>query len=76
MMASKKPTFEEAMERLQEIVTKLESGEETLEESMKLFEEGAKLSTFCYETLNHAEQKISKLAKVDEEGEAGHGAVE
>ena len=46
-MAAKKLKFEEAMQRLQEIVGKLESGEVSLEESMKLFEEGAKLSSQC-----------------------------
>ncbi len=61
--------FEEAMDRLQEIVSKLESGEESLESSMKLFEEGAKLSAFCYETLDKAEQKITELAKIQENGE-------
>ena len=46
-MAAKKLKFEEAMQRLQEIVGKLESGEESLEDSMKLFQEGAKLSAQC-----------------------------
>lgn len=64
-----KMKFEEAMERLQEIVSKLESGEESLESSMKLFEEGAKLSALCYETLNKAEQKITELTKIQEDTE-------
>jgi len=64
-----KMKFEEAMARLQEIVSKLESGEESLESSMKLFEEGAKLSALCYETLNKAEQKITELAKIQEDTE-------
>ena len=58
--------FEEAMARLQEIVAKLESGEESLESSMKLFEEGAKLSALCYETLEKAEQKITELTKIED----------
>ncbi len=58
--------FEEAMARLQEIVTKLESGDETLESAMKLFEEGAKLSSQCYEALDKAEQKVTQLAKWEE----------
>lgn len=57
-------SFEEALKRLQEIVTKLETGEETLEDSMKLFEEGAKLTTFCYEKLGQAEQKVTELSKL------------
>ncbi len=66
-MATKKLSFEEAMDRLQEIVSKLENGEESLEDSMKLFEEGAKLSSLCYETLDKAEQKITELTTVKEE---------
>ncbi len=64
---AKKLSFEEAMDRLQEIVSKLENGEESLEDSMKLFEEGAKLSALCYETLDKAEQKITELTAVKEE---------
>ena len=55
-------SFEKAMDRLQELVKILENGEEPLDNSMKLFEEGAKLSTFCYEKLDNAEQKIVKLS--------------
>ena len=66
---AEKLNFEEAVARLQEIVTKLESGEESLESSMKLFEEGAKLSTWCYRQLNEAEQKITELASLPEDAE-------
>ena len=68
-MAAKKLKFEEAMQRLQEIVGKLESGEVSLEESMKLFEEGAKLSTQCYQLLDKAEQQVTQLAKIPLEEE-------
>ncbi len=61
-----KVNFEEAMARLQEIVSKLESGEESLENSMKLFEEGAKLSAKCYELLDKAEQKVTELTREQE----------
>ena len=61
--------FEEAMQRLQAIVGKLESGEETLDSSMKLYEEGAKLSAQCYQMLDKAEQKITELAKIPDRGE-------
>ena len=44
-MAGRK--FEEALERLEAIVKKLESGDLTLEESLKSFEEGTKLANFC-----------------------------
>ena len=62
-MAAKKLKFEEAMQRLQEIVGKLESGEESLEDSMKLFQEGAKLSAQCYQMLDKAEQQVVRLIK-------------
>jgi exodeoxyribonuclease VII small subunit len=68
-MAAKKLKFEEAMRRLQEIVGKLESGEVSLEESMKLFEEGAKLSSQCYQLLDKAEQQVTQLAKIPLEEE-------
>ncbi len=61
--------FEEAMQRLQAIVEKLESGEETLDSSMKLYEEGAKLSAQCYQMLDKAEQKITELTKIPDRGE-------
>lgn len=64
---AKKPVFEEAMARLQEIVEKLENGEESLENSMKLFEEGATLASQCYEILDQAEQKITEMTAGDSE---------
>ena len=71
-MAAKKLKFEEAMQRLQEIVGKLGSGEESLEDSMKLFQEGAKLSAQCYQMLDKAEQQVAQLTKIadSEEEEA------
>lgn len=60
-MAVKKQSFEQAMSRLEEIVTLLERGECDLDESLKLFEEGAKLARFCNEMLDKAEQKVSLL---------------
>lgn len=66
MAAKAKLKFEDAMARLQEIVAKLESGEEPLESAMKLFEEGARLSSQCYEALDKAEQKVTQLAKWEE----------
>lgn len=68
-----KQSFEEAMARLQEIVSRLESGEETLEASMKLFEEGAKLSASCYRTLEKAEQKILEFTNPDKNGADENG---
>lgn len=60
-MAGKK--FEEALERLETIVQKLESGDLSLEESLRSFEEGTKLANFCHKKLEEAEQKVSILMK-------------
>jgi exodeoxyribonuclease VII small subunit len=60
-MAEKK--FEEAMERLEQIVESLEGGDLTLEESLKIFEEGMKLIRFCSKKLEEAEQKVTLLVK-------------
>lgn len=63
-------TFEQAMGRLEQIVSTLESGRCTLDESMRLFEEGAKLTAFCQKALKSAEQKIVKLTTAESgEGE-------
>lgn len=66
IMAKKKPSFEEALQRLKEITEMLERGDVTLEESIKLFGEGTELSKLCYETLQTAEQKITELSKLGE----------
>lgn len=68
-MPAKKLKFEDTMGRLQEIVARLESGEAPLEEAMALFEEGAKLSALCYNTLDRAELKIRELAVLQPEEE-------
>lgn len=60
--------FENKLGRLEEIVQKMESGELPLEESLKLFEEGVKLSRECNKELDSAEQKVKKLVGVDAEG--------
>ncbi|MEW5806291.1 MAG: exodeoxyribonuclease VII small subunit [Acidobacteriota bacterium] len=61
--AISKMTFEEALARLEEIVNGLESGEISLEESLKLFEEGIVLSRHCNEKLKEARQKVEILVK-------------
>ena len=60
-MAEKK--FEEAMERLEQIVESLEGGDLTLEESLKIFEEGMNLIRFCSKKLEEAQQKVTLLVK-------------
>lgn len=56
-------TFEQAMNRLEEISQALESGEISLEQSIKLLDEGNKLIEFCQSKLNEAEKKIQKLSR-------------
>ncbi len=63
---NQKMSFEEALIRLQAITEKLESGEEGLDASMKLFEEGAKLTAFCRKKLDTAEQKVRTLSQPQE----------
>jgi len=64
-LAVKKQSFEQAIGRLQEIVNCLERGECDLDESLKLFEEGAKLARICNDILDKAEQKVSLLLNAD-----------
>jgi exodeoxyribonuclease VII small subunit len=64
---SKTKTFEKSVEELDSIVSKMESGELSLDESLKLFEQGVKLTRSCQKTLADAESKIEKLmAEVNE----------
>ena len=63
----KEMSFELAMSRLEEIVGKLDSGKATLDESLKLYEEGIALVRLCSERLDSAEQKI-KLVKASADG--------
>ena len=59
--------FENAITRLETIVKELEKGELSLEEALKLFEEGMKITRFCNAKLDEAEQKVEILMK-DERG--------
>ncbi len=56
-------TFEESLKKLDEIVGQLENGNLSLEESIKLFEEGVKLSGLCKQELESAEGKVQMLIK-------------
>jgi exodeoxyribonuclease VII small subunit len=60
--------FEKKLGRLEEIVGKMEDGEIALEESLKLFEEGVKLSRECNSQLSEAEQKVKLLLGIDSDG--------
>jgi exodeoxyribonuclease VII small subunit len=60
--------FEKKLGRLEEIVSKMEKGDLALEESLKLFEEGVKLSRECHQKLNDAESKVKLLVSMDQNG--------
>lgn len=60
-------SFEEQMEQLEEIVGALEKGDLSLEDSVKKFEEGIKISNECNKTLEEAEKKITILVNKDGE---------
>lgn len=62
------PTFEKAFSQLQELVKRLEGGSLSLEDSLKAFEEGVKLTRFCQESLSTAEQKVEQLVKLGADG--------
>ncbi len=62
--------FERKLSRLETIVEKMEAGELSLEDSLKLFEEGVKLSRECNTQLNDAEQKVKILMGFDTDGSA------
>jgi exodeoxyribonuclease VII small subunit len=62
-------SFEDSIRRLSEIVEALESGDLPLEQSLKLFEEGVKLSRASQATLDGAERRVEELLSIDEHGE-------
>ena len=59
--------FEDYLKKLEKIVQQLEEGELTLDESVKLYEEGMSISKICLEKLNKAKQKIEQLVVEGEE---------
>lgn len=68
MKKTDEPTFEQALQQLEQIVQKLEKGELPLEESLALYEDGIRLSRLCHGKLEEAEGKIAMLLK-DTRGE-------
>lgn len=60
--------FEKKLSRLEEIVHHMEKGDLALEDSLKLFEEGVKLSRECHQRLNEAETKVKLLMSVGADG--------
>lgn len=61
-MNTKNKTFEENMQRLEQIVRAMERGDVPLEESMKLFQEGTELIKNCGKLLDEAELKVKKIS--------------
>ena len=59
------PAFEDALEELEAIVERMEDGEPSLEESLKLFERGMDLTRRCQKALDEAEQRIRTLAATE-----------
>lgn len=66
-MSKKNPTFEENMQRLEQIVRAMEKGDIPLEESMDLFREGTELVRRCSKLLDEAQLQVRKIA-FDAEG--------
>ena len=66
-LSAQKTRFEDALKRLEGVVEQLEDGEIALEEALKLFEEGVRLSRVCANKLDEAEKKIETLSR-DEDG--------
>lgn len=62
-----KKTFEESLSRLEQITSELENGDLDLEESLKKFDEGIKLTEFCNKKLEEAHKKVTLLLKKDGE---------
>ncbi len=54
-------SFESAMEQLESLVSRMESGDLSLEESLKAFEQGVQLTRFCQDQLKNAELKVQEL---------------
>lgn len=64
---SEEISFEEYLKKLESIVQQLEEGELTLDESVKLYEEGMSISKLCLDKLNKTKQKIEQLVLEGEE---------
>lgn len=58
--------FEESMGRLEEIVNQMESGEQSLEDTLRLFKEGMRLSEYCSSVLQEAQRKVEMLVRKED----------
>ncbi len=63
LTAAEGPSFEQMMQRLEELVSRLERGDLSLEESIRSFEEGIKLVKQCTSVLGEAEKRIQRLTQ-------------
>ena len=73
--ASDKTTdFENSLKQLETLVARMEAGNMSLEESLKAFEEGVRLTRHCQETLAKAQQKVQQL--IDKQGLVSLDAVD
>ena len=75
-MAKSEPTFEQAIEQLETIVERIESGEVGLEEAIKQYEQGTALIKRCRAILGSAEKKIAELKVEDAPEDAAQPGVE
>ena len=62
----KKKSFENALEKLENITKELEEGDLSLEDSLKHFDEGVKLAEYCNSKLSDAQRKVEILLKKDD----------
>ncbi|WP_281163399.1 exodeoxyribonuclease VII small subunit [Marinococcus halotolerans] len=67
MLAEQEQSFEQAMEKLEQIVERLEEGEVPLEKAITMYQEGMTLSNTCHEKLQKVEKQMDEI--VDENGE-------
>ena len=65
-MAKQEPQFEESLAKLEQIVSAIERGEVSLEESIDKYAEGVKLIKQCRKILDTAEKKIKRLTEADD----------
>ena len=74
MAAKKSYPFEQSLEKLEQLVERMEQGDLTLEDSLKTFEQGIKLTRECQQALARAEQKVKLL--IEENGTTDFTSLE
>ena len=65
MTDEKELTFEEALDRLESIINKMEEGEVPLEKAMEYYAEGSKLSKLCHDKLQNADKQLKEMMNED-----------